>query len=510
MSTCVWATNSDKLAFVRSNDVYVRNAAGVETRLTTDGVSGEIYNGVADWVYEEEILASSAALWFSPDGNKLAIVKFVDTSVEEFTYYLYGTPGSIDDQYPEAIKLRYPKSGTTNPTITVQIRDVSDEGLATSTWSVITPPAELLNTEPIIGAVTWTTNNEVVTFWMNRRQNKAIVQKCVVDTMTCEDIVSFDEPAGWIENVRPVCTSNGRYCVIIAADNNWFKAIKIDMVEKTKTALTADNMTVQTVYGYNANTDTVSYLGVPSENPEQRHVYRNAVCLSCAATDINGVPCTYASAAFSTGQSYYTLSCAGPTPAYSQIRLTSDNSVVLRWEDNAAARDKLATYQTPEVHYLEMEVDGGFTATIRMKVPAGLDINAAAFDKKYPMIVTVYGGPNSVRAVDSFSFAYQDYLVSSRQVIDVSIDGRGSSNKGLDMLFTVNNKLGTVEIEDQIAVAKKLQDKYAFIDAERSGIWGWSYGGYATAMALSKDTERVFQCGISVAPVTSWIYYGEK
>lgn len=448
-------------------------------------------------------------MWFSPDGQKLAIVKFVDTSVEEFTYYMYGTPGSTDDQYPEAIKLRYPKSGTTNPTITVQIRDVSDSGIATSTWTVITPPASLINTEPIIGALTWTTDDQLVTFWMNRRQNKAIVQRCAFSTLMCEDIVSFDEPAGWIENVRPVCSSDGQNCVIVAADNNWFKAIKIDLAAKTKTALTPDGITVQSVYGYNSNSDIVYYLGVPFDNPEQRHVYRNSECLSCSATDINDVPCTYASASFSTDMSFYTLACGGPTPSYSQIRRTSSNAIITRWEDNPAAREKLATMQEPKVHFLTIEVEGGFSAPVRMKVPAELDINATSFDKKYPMIVTVYGGPNSVRAVSSFGFGYQEYLVSSRKVIDVSIDGRGSANKGLDMLFTVNNKLGTAEIEDQIAVAKKLQEKYGFIDAERSGIWGWSYGGYATSMVLSKDTQRVFQCGISVAPVTSWIYYGE-
>lgn len=509
LSTCVWATGVDKLAFVRNNDVYVRNEAGVETRLTTDGVSGEVYNGIADWVYEEEIMSSSAAIWFSPDAQKLAIIKFVDTYVKEYTYYMYGTPGDIEYQYPEAIKLRYPKSGTTNPTITVQIRDISTEGIATSTWGVITPPAELVNSEPIIGAVKWTTNNEMITFWMNRRQNKAIVQKCVVATLTCEDIITFDEPTGWINNVRPICTADGRYCVIIAADNKWFKAIKIDLVDKTKTALTPNGITVQSVYGYDAASDSVYYLGVPFDNAEQRHVYKNGECLSCSATDVNNEPCTYAAATFSPNLRYYILSCTGPNPSFTQARHTQDLTYVRRLEDNAAARNKLATFQRPTVHYTTIEVEGGFQATVRIKVPAELDINAASFAKKYPMIVTVYAGPNSVRAVDSFSFAYQDYLVSTRKVIDVSIDGRGSANKGLDMLFTLNNKLGTAEIVDQIAVTKKLQQKYAFIDAERTGIWGWSYGGYATAMALSIDTERVFQCGISVAPVTSWIYYGE-
>lgn len=505
MSTCVWALKMDKLAFVRNNDVYVRDEQDVERRLTTDGVPGEIYNGVADWVYEEEIMSSSAAIWFSPDGNKLAMVKFVDTNVEEYTYYQYGVPGEIANQYPEAIKLRYPKSGTTNPTVTVQMIDLTD---TSASWKVIQPPAVLANEEPIIGSVVWSTDNELVTFWMNRRQNKAIVLKCTFDSLTCEEVITFEEPDGWVLNSKPQCTADGRSCVFIAADNKWFKAIQVDMVEKTKKPLTPNEITVQSIYGFDATNDRVFYLGVPFANPEQRHVYMNDVCLSCDVEDVNGVKCTYAAASFSVNFNYMTLTCSGPTPSYTRIIQTLSKELVISREENVAARAKLATLQAPTVHYLTVDVDGGFQATVRMKVPAELDITATSFDKKYPMLVTVYAGPNSVRAVDGFSFAYQDYLVSSRKVIDVSIDARGCANKGTDMLFSVNNKLGSFEVEDQIDVAKKLQERYAFIDAERSGIWGWSYGGYATAMALAKDTNRVFQCGISVAPVTSWIYYG--
>jgi dipeptidyl-peptidase 4 len=75
------------------------------------------------------------------------------------------------------------------------------------------------------------------------------------------------------------------------------------------------------------------------------------------------------------------------------------------------------------------------------------------------------------------------------------------------MMFSVNNRLGTYEMEDQISVTKYLINKYKFIDPSRVAIWGWSYGGYATAMTLAKDTEMVFKCGVSVAPVTSWIFY---
>lgn len=146
-------------------------------------------------------------------------------------------------------------------------------------------------------------------------------------------------------------------------------------------------------------------------------------------------------------------------------------------------------------------------AAVKLYLPPEIDLNNYNSDKSYPMVVDVYGGPNSVRVIDTYSLAYRDHLITSRKVIYCLIDGRGSGNKGKDLLFTMNNGMGSVEIDDQIAVTDYLHKQYKFIDANRTAIWGWSYGGYATAMVLARDENMVFQGGISVAPVTSWIYY---
>lgn len=177
------------------------------------------------------------------------------------------------------------------------------------------------------------------------------------------------------------------------------------------------------------------------------------------------------------------------------------------WEDNLGIRAALEPYLKPRIEYLRVPVAGGYQAAVKLYLPPELDPLAESFPRTYPMIVDVYGGPNSVRVVDSFSIGFKEFLITNRKVIYCQIDGRGSGNKGKNLLFTLNNKLGTVEIEDQISVAKYLQDTYKFIDANHTAIWGWSYGGYATAMVLATDSNNVYQCGISVAPVTSWIYY---
>lgn len=170
------------------------------------------------------------------------------------------------------------------------------------------------------------------------------------------------------------------------------------------------------------------------------------------------------------------------------------------WETNSDTRESLKKYDYPRIQFLRVPVGNGHSAAVKLYLPSEMK-------GPLPMVVDVYGGPNSVRVQDDFSLGYKQFLITSRNVIYCQIDGRGSGNKGKKMLFEINNRLGTVEIEDQIEVTRYLQRTYDFIDANRTAIWGWSYGGYATAHVLEADRDAVFQCGISVAPVASWIYY---
>ena len=162
----------------------------------------------------------------------------------------------------------------------------------------------------------------------------------------------------------------------------------------------------------------------------------------------------------------------------------------------------LATKLTPQIGFMNVTLADGSQGVAKLQFPPNMDET-----KKYPMIVYVYGGPNSVRVTSGFGVGFDAYMTTNREVIYVQIDGRGTGNKGKDLLFSVNNHLGEFEVEDQIAVTKYLQNTLPYVDKERCGIWGWSYGGYMTARTLANDKKRVFQCGISVAPVTSWMYY---
>uniref|UniRef100_A0A8D8BCF4 Venom dipeptidyl peptidase 4 n=4 Tax=Culex pipiens TaxID=7175 RepID=A0A8D8BCF4_CULPI len=507
VSICILSPTGGSLAYVKANNVFYRPNLVVdeEVHLTEDGVPGVIYNGVPDWVYEEEVFGTDATLWFSNDGSHIAMASFDDTEVKEFSYHIYGEPEDPAYQYPEEFKIRYPKVNTTNPTVHLRVRALNN--LAGS-WIELPAPVDVIGEDHILGTVNWI-GNDVGAIWLNRRQNVATFQKCNVQSQVCTELAGLSEPKGWYDVYTPRCTASGDRCFFLGDQHGWRRIWEIrgDQI----TFKSPEEFTVAGINGYDEANNDLYYTAIPAHKPNHRHVYRDGGCLTCNLLKdklSNETPCNYASVSFSPDFSYFAATCSGPTPSYSQIFRTADLQLVMDWELNVQLRDRLSGYKKTQVRFLRVPVANGMEASVRLYLPPEIDFEVPENNqRKYPMIVQVYGGPNSARVIDTFTVGFGDYLTTTKQIIYCQIDGRGTGNQGYEFLFTVNNQLGSVEIEDLIAVTKSLQDQYAFIDSERTGVWGWSYGGYVTSMTLEKDSARVFRCGIAVAPVTSWMFY---
>lgn len=169
------------------------------------------------------------------------------------------------------------------------------------------------------------------------------------------------------------------------------------------------------------------------------------------------------------------MTCSGPDPVVVKVMRTSGYEEIQVWEANTDLRERLKTKAVPENKIFHVPVDGGkYNALVMMQLPSGVNFDTPdANQGKYPMLVRVYGGPGSIRVTNTFGIGFQSYQVSNKSYVYVEIDGRGTAQKGIDMMFSVNNRLGTYEMEDQIAVAKHLADKFKFIDSTRMAIWGW-------------------------------------
>lgn len=323
----------------------------------------------------------------------------------------------------------------------------------------------------------------------------------------------------------PLKNKDGSKVAIIASQpqegGDSFKHVSLisTTTPNTIVALTKGKFVVTEILKWDAETDLIFYMANTEANSEYNHLYtikadgtEQPACLSCDVT-AGSTPMTYFSASISSGnKNIIALSADGPavpmTMLYT-VELTSgviSRQLTMNWELNGALDTKLEDVDLPTIEKDTIDLGNGFSAKVKMQLPPGLNKQGSV---KYPMIIDVYGGPDSNGVLDRWSIDYGTYMSSHKKVIYARIDGRGSGLRGDALMHQIYRKLGTAEIQDQITAAKKLAEKYSFIDAERIAIWGWSYGGYASAMALAKDTDNILKCAASVAPVTDWAYYGK-
>lgn len=543
-----WNPVSDGILFVFNNNIFYKDSPTAEPRNITSDGSQYIFNGIPDWVYEEEVFASNCAMWFSPDGNKLSFARFDDTPVRAMSIPVYGTPGSIDFQYTQHLGILYPKAGSPNPLATLHSVDLT----ATTLTAVAHPyvgPSE--NQKPLLTAVAWLDNTQLIAAWMNRIQNECYLHKCTATECTqvgfifgfCVEkifttqfllslslfqLASIKSSTGWVELMTPpLPNADGSKVAIIASQpqdgGDSFKHLTLLTTTASDSfeALTKGKFVVTEILKWDKANDLIFYLANTEANPEYLHLYAikaaagsTANCLSCDEVDENNNALTYFSAAISAkDKNIVALTAEGPgipkTTLY-EISIDSNGTIVKEkkadWELNTELDEKLHDVQLPTIEKDTIDMGNGFSAKVKMLLPPELDRTG---DKKYPVLVEVYGGPDSNTVLDRWTIDYGTYMASQRGVVYVRIDGRGAGLRGDALMHQIYKKFGTAEIEDQTTTAKLLAEKYPFIDVDHMGIWGWSYGGYAAGMALAKDSQKVWKCAASVAPVTDWTYYGE-
>lgn len=173
-----WGPIGNSILFIKDNNLYFKpNVVHPAIQITEDG-SPNIYNGICDWVYEEEVFATKTAAWISPDNNKLAFVQFDDSPVNHIAIPIYGAPGSPRDQYPGLIEFPYPKTGSKNPLVKLFVVDLNTASVNETVKKVQIQPPEELDEQHIVAVVAWANNETLISAWMNRVQNHAIVEAC--------------------------------------------------------------------------------------------------------------------------------------------------------------------------------------------------------------------------------------------------------------------------------------------------------------------------------------------
>lgn len=504
------APTGDAIAFVRGNNLYLRDhGSGSITQVTNDG-SPDMFHGVPDWVYEEEVYGGRSALWFSPDAKFIAFLSFNETGVGTFTIPYYMDGQDLAPTYPEELELRYPKVGSKNPTVQLSILTVESGDYEEVPVDVFDPE------QLIIGEVAWVTDAHEALIYRayNRVQDRDAHVVVNPTSLTSKTVRERDGTDGWLENLLSIAyvgslgnsssSSNGSYYVDISDESGWAHIYLYPVQGGSSIQLTKGDWEVESILKIDTSRGLIYYTATTHHSTE-RHVYKVSWKTGKITPLVDDSVAAYWSASFSSGGGYYILSYQGPDVPYQELYSSNSTSKPLRTlEDNAEFYDIIAEYNLPNITYFELEHPDGYSFNVMQQLPANFDAT-----KQYPVLFTPYGGPNSQSVYKAFqTYGWEAYIASDPelQFITYTVDNRGTGYKGRAFRSTVTSQLGKLEPQDQVWAAEELARKFDFIDSSKIGMFGWSFGGYLTAKTLELDSDA-FSFGLIVAPVTDWRFY---
>ncbi|XP_040056602.2 dipeptidyl peptidase 4 isoform X1 [Gasterosteus aculeatus] len=495
-----FAPKGNKYAYVSDFNLFFKSHVTSEAiQVTHNGKKNEILNGVPDWVYEEEVFASNGAIWWSTTGKYLAYAEFNDTNVPKVAFSWYGA-----EQYPETVAIPYPKAGSPLTKVKLFVVDTTNPSRRTQVFA----PASVASGDHMLCSVTWVTDQRVAAQWVTRKQNYVVVQVYDFDESGWQEKQKFEQTSktGWVGHYVPLP-------LFFAEDKLSFYKVMSDTLGYKHIHLVKDGkMTPVTsgrwevIYISKLTKDAIYFVSNEYQGiAGKRNLYKVIIgsgpsatqCLTC---DLHQDRCQYNSAYFSFNASYYRMDCYGPgLPLYKLMDNRGSVSELSILEENKQLENILSEFQMPTMQYGTLKI-AGYDLWYQMMLPPNFKKS-----KKYPLLIHVYGGPCSQQVDYHFKLNWGTYLSSSNGIIVASFDGRGSGYQGDEIMHAIYRRLGTFEVEDQITAVRKFIDM-GFIDKDRIAIWGWSYGGYVTSMALGAGTG-LFKCGIAVAPVAKWEYY---
>jgi dipeptidyl-peptidase-4 len=479
----IFSPDNQKVAFVKDNNIFIKdfNKNSI-TKLTTDGLKNSIINGITDWVYEEEFGFVRAFEW-SKDSKHLAYLKFDETNVPTFSMDIVG-----EDLYPTQQVFKYPKAGEKNAIVTLYLHNVvfnNSKKIALGDYEYI-PRIKWSNDENILVATT-----------LNRHQNNLKLHK--VNALSSSSSLLLNETDNAYVDIHDNLTFLADNSFIWTSEKDGFNHIyHHDFNGKLIKQITKGNWEVTNYYGFDESKKTIYYQSVENGSIN-RGVY--SVNLDGQNKKLVSEKEGQNTAAFSKNLRFFinTFSASAIPPVYSLY--SSDGKKIKVIIDNEALKTKLTDYKMSPKEFSTININGN-DLNMWMIKPVDFDEN-----KKYPLFMFQYSGPGSQQVGNSWNTAndYWHNMLAQKGMIIVCVDGRGTGFKGAEFKKSTYLNLVKFETEDQIAVAKKLAE-LPFINKEKIGIWGWSFGGHMSTNSLLKGND-IFSMAIAVAPVTSWRFY---
>ncbi|WP_312820104.1 S9 family peptidase [Kaistella carnis] len=482
-----FSPDGNKVAFVSDNNLFYQDLnSGKITQITADGKKNSILNGLADWVYEEEFGHAKLYEW-TKNSDAIVFVKSNESEVPEMMIPIYGK-----QLYPSEMRFKYPKAGEKNSVVSAQLYRLD---------SSKTIALNLSNFKNYYIPDVYKTAkaDEIILITSERLQNASDVLK--VNTKTGNITKLFTESdKRWIDtdNVTLEFLDDNSFIWGAERDGNrhlyWYNEDG-----KLKKQITKGKWEVTNYYGYNPKTKEV-FIQTTQEGSINKviskvNINSGKVTLLSEKTGTN-------SANFSHNYNYFIETSSSAAKPYTYVLKDGNGKTLKELQNNEEQLKKLQADNMVTKEFFTIPNEAGDQMNAWIMKPKDFDPN-----KKYPLFMFQYSGPGSQQVTNSWDQGnglWFNHLVQKGYIV-ACVDGRGTGYKGTEFKKVTYLNLGKYEIEDQIAAAKWF-GKQSYINKDRIGIFGWSFGGYMASLALTKGAD-VFKTGIAVAPVTNWRYY---
>ena len=500
-----------KVAFVRDNNLYWMDLATLEEHaITTDGKMNEIICGTTDWVYEEEFAITQGFQW-SPDSKKIAYMVFDESKVKEYNMQMWGA------LYPEDYKYKYPKAGEDNSRVELRVYDVENQkGLFMPSLAA---EARTNSTWEYIPRFQWADANTLAFMRMNRLQNHMQILSVNAQAPNKVQMLYDEQDKAYVEvpdTWQFITVGKGKKAqqqMLITSERDGYRHIYLyDLNGYLVKQVTSGEWEVCDVPGVDVKNQKLYYTS-REHHPTQKSLFvigfdgKKKQCLNDVTRNVKNTEDRYVlgtyNATFSNGCKYYirTYSTANEPPVYT---LHDANGKLIKvLEDNSELHKKIfVEYGAYRKRFKSFTTSTGVKLNYYTITPKDFDLN-----KKYPVLIYVYGGPGNQQVSDSYggSDFYWYHMLAEKGYVVFCFDGRGTGGRGADFKKQTYGDLGRMECEDAIEAARWLGQQ-SWVDKDRIGIWGWSFGGYLSTLSLLKGND-VFKMAIAVAPVMNWRYY---
>lgn len=494
-----WSPDGQQVAFVRGGNIFLVKLLydNAEIQVTKDGKFNEVINGLPDWVNEEEF-GFNSALTFNADGTMICWIRYDESKVKTYSLEMYKGMKPAKEEYaayPGFYSYKYPKAGEDNSTVSAWSYDIKSHKI-----NRLQVPLDADGYMPRIKP----TNDpmRIVVYTMNRHQDDlclyAVNPRSTVAQLIIKEHVDKYVREEAMEGVKFVGDK-----ILLPSDRSGYTKLYIyNMNGQLQRTIGDGNYDITSVYGYDPKTGDVYYqaaaLGATDRQVYVTHKNGKTVRL----TDREG----WNTAFFSGDFQYFVNTWSDYNTPYVFTTRTREGKVINTIEDNKAVKQLASDYGFCKREPFSFTTSEGVVLNGWMVKPKDFDAN-----KKYPVIMHQYSGPGSQQVTNSWSAgsmgqggAFDSYLAQEGFIV-VSVDGRGTGGRGSDFEKCTYLNLGNLESKDQVETALYV-GSLPYVDKERIGIWGWSYGGFNTLMSMSEG-RGVFRAGVAIAPPTNWKYY---